>query len=505
MELLPREIPAPPEQREIEVKLPGRRHRLYVRHIVATSTRLLEWYLECRRGLASRPLAGSIPRPGESGAANFVLSLAEEPQLPAMACLPLDAGDLLPFRLKWHDSPRVHHLLAVDPKALRDSLEGAEAAAAWQVVSDELGIDLERNPQLLGSVHLIVPNPTFRRIHLGCSGDGNEILSVRPILRAGASMEGLELVVSACRPMGRTKMVRSVLAEYQEVDMGGDVDRVEVHVFDAKGAVVYHMEPVGFIDSISMVMNVSDTLRRVEVPAKGAREAESYSVSVTSHPSVHVVGTPLTRLALGMVAEWRATRKRERLTERLGQRWFSRDLPAATAHIRELLRGAQRRVLIVDRYFAALELQRFAMAVSVATVPIQIVSSGEVLRKGREAAALADAIRIYQTSRGANPVDVRVMEGLEVHDRFILLDDTVYLLGSSLNSFGDHGTMMIALPSPNMVEAELSATWDRAKPLSEWIALRTKAQERARAKAGRRGLVAVAGSLGRAIRRALGR
>jgi hypothetical protein len=55
-----------------------------------------------------------------------------------------------------------------------------------------------------------------------------------------------------------------------------------------------------------------------------------------------------------------------------------------------------------------------------------------------------------------NPVSVRVMSGERpIHDRFLIVDEKVWHLGSSLNAFGTRGTMLIELDEAEAMIPEL--------------------------------------------------
>ena len=68
------------------------------------------------------------------------------------------------------------------------------------------------------------------------------------------------------------------------------------------------------------------------------------------------------------------------------------------------------------------------------------------------------------------------MSGAGIHDRFLVIDDRVFLLGSSLNRFGDRGTMIVQLHAPEIVREELLRELNDGKALHQWLAERRAAQ-----------------------------
>jgi hypothetical protein len=67
-----------------------------------------------------------------------------------------------------------------------------------------------------------------------------------------------------------------------------------------------------------------------------------------------------------------------------------------------------------------------------------------------------------------------------VHDRFLVIDDQVWLTGNSLNSIGERAGMMISLPEPSVAVDKLNQVIhhaQRTKTLSDWVANRTAGGE----------------------------
>lgn len=162
------------------------------------------------------------------------------------------------------------------------------------------------------------------------------------------------------------------------------------------------------------------------------------------------------------------------------ERWFNGQHEEAIAAVHALIRNAQQRVVIVDPYFGRSEL-RFAVALSRVKVPVSVLTSNDGLvdrekKEEPQEAFVASVDRIIATPN-INPLEVRVMAGAGIHDRFLVIDDRVFLLGSSLNRFGDRGTMMVQLHAPEVVRGELLRELKASKPLNQWLAERRTAQQ----------------------------
>jgi hypothetical protein len=182
-------------------------------------------------------------------------------------------------------------------------------------------------------------------------------------------------------------------------------------------------------------------------------------------------------------------RERRRAAESQDQRWFQDQRDEARALLRSLLAGARREVLVIDPYFGATELAAFTLAVARHDIPIRILTAAETLKApvddGSEMERgdqLLDLLQQLRQRDDMNTFEIRVMRGSRpaVHDRFLVVDDRIWLLGSSLNEFGSRGTMLLALPDPGAVRDDLTraAGNEESDLLEDWRATRrqTKGQ-----------------------------
>jgi hypothetical protein len=180
-------------------------------------------------------------------------------------------------------------------------------------------------------------------------------------------------------------------------------------------------------------------------------------------------------------------RKQSQVAVTHGQKWFREQREEAKDLLRSVLTEASNELLVVDPYFAAEEMANFALAVGRSDVPIRILTSAEVLRTETTTAPprergqqLLDTLRQIASNPGMNPIEIRVMTGLRppIHDRFLVIDTRIWLLGSSLNEFGARGTIMVMLPEPDPVRDDLLKAWNDAVSLEIWVKNREDAKRK---------------------------
>jgi hypothetical protein len=132
----------------------------------------------------------------------------------------------------------------------------------------------------------------------------------------------------------------------------------------------------------------------------------------------------------------------------------------------------------VDAYLDATDLVEVVLAVGRNDIPVRILSSRKELVKDvagggsvKKGEVLLSLRKRLHSEQHLNGFEIRVMSGKDpmIHDRFLALDDRLWLLGSSLNNFGARGTMMLAVPDPEPVLSALEEAWNESEPLEAWL------------------------------------
>ncbi|MBI5536870.1 MAG: hypothetical protein HY898_29380 [Deltaproteobacteria bacterium] len=496
VELLPTEVPPPFDEYDSKGghRLGGDSEcRVCIRHAVVPARDAVAWYEACQAGvmlLPRDPPGDGLPGASDATAKSLQVGpFDQDPVWPAMVCLD-DSAQSAPFMPQWIDHPRAHHMIrriAVKPDTIWGRSEEREAAGAF--LDAALHFDWSVAPELWGSLHMIAPNPVFRSVdsrrrarHPESESTGDQI-SVRLSPRAGRSLEGLTLRAEDRRRWGlcedRTVPLTSPIAELQFM---GRIGHHRLMVTDKQRGVLLATGDLGIVGGFRTRMEVSST--RV---VTSTDPADCYEVRVADNATYMHVGETSAGYRSAQSCLWAVLqRQTSREASRRIERWFSGDRVEARAAIRDLVNPARDEVLVVDPYFASTEIVDYMLAVGGARVPIRILTATEALKERRklqgqpveEGDALQRVLDDVSRQGVANPYMIRVMAGEkpEIHDRFLVIDGRVYLIGSSLNEFGSRGTMLIELTPGLGVEEQLEAAWDRATPFDEWLANRRGAR-----------------------------
>jgi hypothetical protein len=137
--------------------------------------------------------------------------------------------------------------------------------------------------------------------------------------------------------------------------------------------------------------------------------------------------------------------------------------------VRELLAEARTRCDVVDPYLSGNDVGMFVPFITHHGCKVRLLSSSAYLHgaNGEEAHLLAS---IQELRPLPLSVEGRKLPGRErspVHDRLLVIDDTVYLLGSSLAEFGSRATTIFRVPDATRLLAEVEKWWEQGLALED--------------------------------------
>jgi hypothetical protein len=439
------------------------------------------WYDDARNGRrVSLPTVDSQQKP----LTLKVGKLASEPPWPSLVYESELFWNSAPF---WGERPGGSRIsqafcIAEGPDPSPWNQPRAKRAREW--LQENLPIDLFSRKSLWGSVNLVFPNPLFRRLSQRLTNDEGRRVALELKPYPGKSVEGLQIIVREHRPRGPAVVSVFRLASPRVIlDFPHSVHRTEIEVMCPKRGLLFRSEPATFIRQIQLNFGLIAGQRQVVVPQRSRhRPSETHTATIFSPTETSAVGVLPSQDALDIALQDKTQQQLSNNAD-LGIRWFNGAVESATQFVQDLVSKARRTVIIVDAYFDAIELRRFALANATRGVAIQILTSKMFLRDGSEKGKTRQREREFQhdlegirTQDSTNTIEVRVMGGekAEIHDRFLLLDDNVWLLGSSLNEFGERGSTAVRLENPLTIPADILRMWNNAQVLADFVASGTE-------------------------------
>ena len=465
---------------------PKSRKYLYYQRFALPVGDAVDWY----RSAGGGNLA--LPRdPGQSARDDDERKVeggpfVEEPPWPHL----VTSNDLA-FAPDWMHGSRTHFLFpkGTPPISVTESIQ---VARNRDQLEDWLNFDIvETYPDYQGALCLLAPNPLFRSVERtrveDAAEDRGETFAYKLVARQGQRLDGLRLEIANERLRGR---MEPCVHEFHD-------DAIAVVAFPAEvakeglaithptlGLLSWH-EPLPLLRSIHTRMEVVRRKKTVEVPRDGrTRPGYEYQVAEMELESKDVVGDALANADIvSRLAGAEHRRSLRRAAEDYDQQWFHRTPSDAAHYIRERIGRARETALIVDPYFAGRELLAFGHAIRRPDVELRVLTSAKGLGPGHKRGSKVDAARqlmnvLDQTFKD-NPTRpaIRILTGdpPPVHDRFLVVDGTVWFSGNSLHTLGERAGVIVRLPDPAPVVAHLEAFWRDASSLSDWLSVRSPA------------------------------
>lgn len=374
---------------------------------------------------------------------------------------------------RWHQKRRLSEL---DPSELFESKKGISESRDW--LKSHLPFDIFTRPLMMGSAHLVLVNPLLRHVSFRPSGDDPKKLVLNIKYGRGQSNHPLKAYVREYRPCGSTQFLDfEISSPTMVVECPYEFHYVGLDIVCPERGLIYSQKPTPYMKQISIGMGIITKQRVVKIPKIGRnKNEEEFRAGVVGMVDKIMVGdtSPLEE-ALPVVIKEKYRVKSINLANDLDQAWFNGNQDEAVSYVKNIVTKAQGDILFVDPYFSFIELSRYALAVSDGNISIRILTSNAFLKTSelidnkekKHLDLLWNHFNNVLKQDSSLKIEIRVMMGKkpDVHDRFIKTRDNVWMLGSSLNEFGNRGTMAIRLPYSNLIASEVESAWNVAKPL----------------------------------------
>ncbi len=422
--------------------------------------------------------------------------LASDPPWPHFV---VEAENFWRYSEFWGHRPgnsRWHRLLSSSPVDVTSGWELDEFRRAREWMSSEVHIDLFSRSVLLGSCHLRLPNPVYRKLDSHIGADRKSI-TFDLVPYPNRASEELELTFWNRRAWGCSEVRRLVLrAGKNLLRIPEGVEQATHAVTSPTRGILEQSGPYIFLETIRSEIRYATERRLVDgVPKADGTASQSYTIDVSGHEQVISVGEPQSNETLGRLRADEAEQQVEKAWSQLAIQWFDENERAGTHAIRDIIGMAHERIDFLDPYFGQSDLRSFALATTRHGLPVRILTSADFCTKKDPGVSMenGDALLHELASiRAQDPrlaIEIKVMAGAKspVHDRFLVVDDAVWVIGASLNEFGSRGTLILRLPPPAMrgpggapsfsfSKDVFDAHWGRPEalstPLQEWVAQR---------------------------------
>lgn len=478
VELLPTEMPVPPSPPNGGWWQNFGADRLCIGRTVLSLTDAIAWYETLKQGQAvvpGRTFPITAPR------------LAPEPDYNGFIVLPEPS----PFSPDWHGRPRLHRLVPMEAlagpvEAIRDRATEVESfirAREW--LRQHIHFDLLAYDDWLGSGVLIAPNPLLRYCGTRIAertADG-ETIEVGGAPRRGADLSTLKLTIEESRagaPAWRAEGAPNALGRFR-ASAPSEVATARHELYCSRRGLLDH-EPPGFFFRNFSVSYAPQGRSRDVAPPRRTPTAQARTVLVRPSPAPTVEPPPSALRQLEILQRARAERigglrPAEVPIARRNVRLLENDRDGTVKWICELIASARSKILFVDPYLDADDLQEFATAASYQGVAIHGLinprpgrnrhtdANGDLF--GEQMLNKIKALR--DPTQEFGEIDIRVSKIRRLHDRFLQIDDVVWHSGHSFNQMGKGEiSMMTLVAEPAETREVLAEAFAEAEPFEAY-------------------------------------
>lgn len=516
IEFYPKEcvVPTTVEEQTVCIKMKNKTYvRLFFRCICLKAFEALILYENCQSTQAFPMIWETEADKNGEQKIICTTSLLTLPAWPAFSVVKREDVEVCPFLPEKWGACRTSHLLTTVPDPLLVQLLEHENSVEW--IKERLLWNLNEYPELIGSVHLVLPNPLFRymeeRLLPGKKGESDQV-KLNLALRENQKLEEATKILTTERSYFGilNTQFKDVTSNSATVVLAGRAEEFAAAVCCPKRGLLDYTNFGTFWRSLRLDLQICDAIRIVNVPGTD----NSYSVTLGSQDQPIHVGEidddTIPEIELGKRIGYRVRQcEQAKTASNFSQKLFAAGTSEeAQSFIRGLVQKARKKVVVVDPYFSTIDFYRYICAISRPKIEISILTSSLVLKETSDLDMASDSgkvvckeslssepayekctekgeellmqIKKFGNSLSYTGVSVSVMTGDQplIHDRFLVIDDAVWFTGNSLNHLGERASMILRLPDPTEVLRLVEVVFnneDRVKSLEKWVADRKKA------------------------------
>jgi hypothetical protein len=344
----------------------------------------------------------------------------------------------------------------VTEKLFRSEPISKDMKAMSQLTNDWLGFDLWMKPEHIGNIYLVMPNPYYRDIDLMLSHNPkgifyhvklrkgiNEQLKIR-IQDTHGDYIALDKLCEIANPIGL-------------IELPHEPHSVELKIYNGDNDLIGLHGPSVFLKSIQLDINIKQADFQVNIQDETGKKKE-FVVEKFSRGTSSTIGNALEFNSSYYFKTAENKRKHVSNKEKKDFIFFKavqdeeerkEQKEEAQSIIVELINKAKYKCYICDPYFDSSDLIDFGFRITNISTELKILSSTEI---GKEKAKDLLTVTSKYNEKPFQKIEVRILYSNVLHDRFIISDDDVWFIGSSLNHIGSKATCIVKVPKSDDVE-----------------------------------------------------
>lgn len=316
----------------------------------------------------------------------------------------------------------------------------------------------------IGSVHFLYPNPIIRNVDMNLSKNenGEEYVNIRVVPYAEKKINDLKVITAEKSELGLSNVKESVLSIHNCIPLTVPFAKFATAIFNKDNELLYYTNFGNFIRKIITDIDVFEEIRKTIVPVTN----EEYMVNTYSHASRQVIGDDDNDEYEEIGERITVNTRQLRLDRNINEKFFTNnDSQRAREYVRNIIGSARECVTVIDPYFDTVACFDYLLAIKQKNARINIIMSkpggnykssidgyeeGKIPKIKEE---LPIELKKISEKTGKKQIYLYIMKGAEaiVHDRFLIIDDEVWLSGNSLNHLGERYSMIVKLKNPHPI------------------------------------------------------
>lgn len=376
-------------------------------------------------------------------------------------------GDARPLKmvLPKRDCGCSLHILQGSSDAILAIFKGNEYLQKQmsELSQEFLHCDLTRYTNVIGNMYVIQYHPEFRKIDWKvCKTLGGLVGKVTYRKQGNTKYQCCAINSDANGIILERKTIdfstgdRMVLIPFDS-----DIEQVEVLIVDDNGQIVYRTQNMHFIRSISLGMSINSMIVKMKSKDKEGKEHIEDIPKFSTTRSVIGAQSDIDQIIVKDTKSYEQAEREFKFIFFDGDKNLKeQNLQKAHDVLMAIQNHANNKIIICDPYFGADELYKYVFHQRSLDVSVRILTSKSITKE--QAKALKLAQEKYNAIVNGSKVKCRVMRGQsDLHDRFLVVDNNVWILGTSLNNFGERATTIAMVPEDSRAKiiSKVDAWW----------------------------------------------
>lgn len=461
----------------------GPDHTFY-RKVVMPAKEAIQWYRTSNGTMLHTPHAESqFNKPDEVSEYDIQIADFTDETTWGEFGIPLNERSMLdlhgdnPAPFLGYSSARIHRRFGTQNNLLYLTNE----PKVTKFIEQSLFIDLNHYPEYIGGMVLILPNPIVKSIEnrllqVKSDGEEQELRLLKLNTYPSQSCDKLKLVDFEIH-LGILKNLKII-----DILANGIVTIPHKNAYQSHGYFLIHEDygclefrpATSYLRQVSFNSEIISSKISVKTRENNRLTSDDYEFesSLTDIQSETIIGTIKPDKIYHRVIEAKTNRNSEQTKLQSEQFWFEKgNRKLALNKIGELINQANSKIEFYDPYFGTLQITQFALRARVRGTQISIITSKSAFVKIEDAQDMLKEVQIINEKKIGFTISCFVLDqnNPSLHDRFLVIDETIWFIGHSFNQIGKKNCFMTKAPYAISIFPKLKEIKNQTITLNEYI------------------------------------